>query len=323
VSGGKVPDPAPIVELIEAFRSSKAMFAAVKMGVFEGNRDLGPAGDRLLNACASLGLLEKRGDAEFVNTPIADVYLRKGSPQTLTGYIQYSNAALYPMWRYLEDAIREGSNRWGQAFGFAGGGPLFSHFFETEEKKHDFLMGMHGFGQISSPLLVRSFDLSKFRRCVDLGGATGHLVMAAVAAYPGMQGAVFDLPQAVEVAKEFTAGTTVHCIAGDFFNDELPPADLYCLGRILHDWNETKIHLLLGRIFAALPPGGGLLIAEKLLTPSNRSAHLQSLNMLICTEGRERTFAEYRQILQATGFESVEGRITGKPLDGILARKAA
>lgn len=315
-----VPDSAPIVELIEAFRRSKAMFAAVRLGVFEGNRDLGAAGDRLLEACASMGLLEKQGH-EYRNTPISETYLRRGSPRTLTGYIQYSNAALYPMWRNLEDAIAEGSNRWSQTFGFSGGGPLFSHFFETEEKKHDFLMGMHGFGQISSPLLVRSFDLSRFRRCVDLGGATGHLVMAAVAAYPGMQGVVFDLPQAVEFARDFVKGTPVECIAGDFFTDPLPPADLYCLGRILHDWNETKIRLLLGKVFAALPAGGGLLIAEKILTPANVSAHMQSLNMLICTEGRERTFEQYREILIETGFESVQGRITGKPIDGILAMK--
>ena len=37
------------------------------------------------------------------------------------------------------------------------------------------------------------------------------------------------------------------------------------LGRILHDWADDKIHTLLQRIHAALPAGGGILIAEKLL----------------------------------------------------------
>ena len=108
-----LPDPGPIVDLIECFRKSKAMFAAVQMGVFEGNRDLGAAGDRLLEACVSLGLLAKDG-AAYRNTPSADEYLRRESPRTLTGYIQYSNLALYPMWRQLEDAVKEGSNRWNQ-----------------------------------------------------------------------------------------------------------------------------------------------------------------------------------------------------------------
>jgi acetylserotonin O-methyltransferase len=315
-----LPDPGPIVDLIESFRKSKAMFAAVQMGVFEGNRDLGLAGGRLLDACCSLGLLQKEESGGYRNTPIADEYLRRESPRTLTGYIQYSNLALYPMWRQLEDAVKEGSNRWQQVFGLSGG-PLFSHFFETEEKKHDFLMGMHGFGQISSATLVRAFDLSRFRHAVDLGGATGHLVMAAVEAYPGLTATVFDLPPVVEFAQQFTEGGKIGLIVGDFFADPLPPADLYCLGRILHDWTEPKIRLLLNKIFAALPPGGGLLIAEKLLTPTNVSAHMQSLNMLICTEGRERSFAEYRALLLETGFSQVEGRISGKPVDVVLAVK--
>lgn len=312
--------PTLVLDLIEAFRRSKTMFAAVQLGVFEGNRDLGAAGGRLLEGCAALGLLERTGDGGYVNTAEADAYLRKDSPLTLTGYILYSNKALYPMWGDLEDAVREGSNRWGQTFGFTGGGPLFSHFFETEEKKQDFLMGMHGFGQLSSPTLVRAFDLSRFRRCVDLGGATGHLVMAAVEAYPGMRGVLFDLPPAIEFGKRFAEGK-VDLVAGDFFSDPLPEGDLYCLGRILHDWNEDKIRLLLRRVADALPEGGALLIAEKLLRPDNVTAHMQSLNMLICTEGRERTLDEYRQLLLEAGFRSVEGKITGCPVDGILATK--
>jgi acetylserotonin O-methyltransferase len=124
---------------------------------------------------------------------------------------------------------------------------------------------------------------------------------------------VFDLP---EVAKLYP-GT----IAGDFFTDPLPEADLYSLGRILHDWSDEKIHRLLAKIHAALPAGGGLLIAEKLLRPDDVSAHMQSLNMLIGTEGRERSAAEYEALLRGVGFSKVESRITGAYLDAVLATK--
>jgi acetylserotonin N-methyltransferase len=36
------PDPQPVLDLIEAFRHSKTMFAAVSMGVFDALHD-GPA----------------------------------------------------------------------------------------------------------------------------------------------------------------------------------------------------------------------------------------------------------------------------------------
>lgn len=300
-----------VLDLIDAFRRSKTMFAAVELGIFDGAR---PADckelSRLLDACVSLGLLAKQGD-KYVNTPEADKFLRSDSPETMTGYIRYSNKALYPMWAHLEDAVREGSNRWKQEFGWDG--PIFSHFFRTEGAMREFQQGMHGFGRISSPAVVAAFDLSRFRRLVDVGGGSGHLVEAARERYPNLDTAVFDLPRVAEIYP----GT----IAGDFFTDPLPEADLYSLGRILHDWSEEKIPRLLNKIYAALPAGGGLLVAEKLLEPDYVSGHMQSLNMLIVTEGRERSAAEYEVLLRAAGFSKIDFRKTGAPLDAILAIK--
>jgi acetylserotonin O-methyltransferase len=312
-------DPAPILDLIEAFRRSKTMFAAVSLGIFDGARPQGAAMNRLLEACVALGLLEKRG-GDFVNTPIAEEYLRRSSPHTLAGYIRYSNSALYPLWAHLEDAVIEGSDRWSQTFGVSGG--LFSHFFKTEESKRDFLNGMHGFGMLSSPAVVAAFDLSRFHRLVDLGGGTGHLALAAKSRYPNLNVTLFDLPETIEVARDYAP--EVERIAGDFFVDELPPADLYAVGRILHDWSEEKIRRLLNRIYAALAPGGALLIAERILHEDRRgpvATHMQSLNMLVCTEGRERTLNEYSALLRDAGFERIEGHITGAPLDAIFASK--
>jgi acetylserotonin N-methyltransferase len=65
-------------------------------------------------------------------------------------------------------------------------------------------------------------------------------------------------------------------------------------------------------------------LAEKLLRDDKTgpiSAQLQSLNMLVCTEGKERSLEEYRQLLEASGFRDVQGHVTGSPLDAILAVK--
>jgi acetylserotonin N-methyltransferase len=313
-------NPAPILDLIEAFRRSKTMFAAVELGIFDGERPDGAAIDRLLEACVALGLLEKR-DGEYFNTAVAEEYLRASSPQSLEGYIRYSNAALYPMWAHLEDAVMEGGHRWKQTFG--GADDLFSHFFRTESAKRTFLMGMHGFGMLSSPKVVAAFDLSRFKRMVDLGGATGHLALAAKDRYPRMEVALFDLPAVIAFATGMN-GDRLEVIAGDFFVDALPPADLYAVGRILHDWSEAKIRMLLARIYAALPEGGALLIAEKLLDEDRAgpvSGYMQSLNMLVCTEGRERSLSEYTALLHEAGFADVRGHVTGAPLDAILAEK--
>ncbi|MGE5326424.1 MAG: methyltransferase dimerization domain-containing protein, partial [Deltaproteobacteria bacterium] len=91
------PDPRPALDLIEAFRRSKVMFAAVALGIFDrlsesqqdaaalaaqlgANRD---ALERLLDACVALGFLDKAG-GNYSNQPVAEIYLRRSSPQTLT-----------------------------------------------------------------------------------------------------------------------------------------------------------------------------------------------------------------------------------------------
>lgn len=324
----KPPNPSRVLDLIDAFRRSKTMFAAVALGVFDRApvdcetlaRELNShpeALERLLDACVGLKLLRKDGSV-YRNRPVADTYLRRSSPRAMTGYILYSNNALFRLWANLEDAVREGTPRWQQTFG--GPDAIFEHFFKTDEAMRDFLMGMHGFGQLSSPAVVSAFDLSRFRRLADLGGATGHLALAARERYPSLRAVVFDLPRVVEFARGM--GTPIEFVAGDFFDDPLPEADLFAVGRILHDWGDQKIRRLLRKIYDRLPPGGALLIAERLLADDRSgpvAAQMQSLNMLVCTEGKERTLAEYRALLEEAGFRDVQGRITGAPLDAVLA----
>ncbi len=50
-------------------------------------------------------------------------------------------------------------------------------------------------------------------------------------------------------------GFVVSAWTGDFFKDELPKADLYILARILHDWPDEKVHILLSKIADACTPG--------------------------------------------------------------------
>ena len=336
-----LPNPQPVLDLIEAFRHSKTMFAAVSMGVFDALHD-GPARPRnwrrgysanadamgrLLDGCAALGLVHKRGGV-YENDPVAETYLCTGSEHSMHGYVRYSEQALYRMWGHLEDAVREGTPRWTQSFGLEG--PIFSAFFRTDEAMRDFLMGMHGFGMLTSAKVASAFDLSRFRRLVDLGGATGHLAIAACERYPELRGVVFDLPRATALAREQVAKSPaferIEVVAGDFFEDELPEADLYYVGRILHDWTKGKIERLLSRIFERLPEGGALLIGEKLLEEDGvgpLAANMQSINMLIVTEGRERSLSEYAGLLRCAGFGEVQGRRTGAALDAILAAKPA
>ena len=333
------PDPKPVLDLIEAFRHSKTMFTAESLGIFDrlhnqsataaqlaSESNLHPgAVERLLDGCCALGLLAKE-DGVYRNAPVADRYLCTGSPDTLSGYIRYSDEALFRMWANLADAIREGTPRWKQTFGIDGA--IFGGFYRSDDAMRSFLRGMHGFGMLTSPAVVSAFDLSRFRRMVDLGGGTGHLAIAACQRYAALHAVVFDLPRVTAIAREnidrcgIADRVTTH--DGDFFADELPEGDLYTVGRILHDWSDEKSAILLRAAYQRLPPGGAVLIAEKLLHEDGvgpLAANMQSLNMLVVTEGRERRLSEFEKLLRGAGFGEVSGKRTGVALDAVLGVK--
>jgi len=332
-------DPSKVLELLEAFRRSKVMFAGVSLGVFDalssGAATAGELADRigchhdaltrLLEALVGIELLMSEAD-RFSNTPAATQYLTSDSPSRMTGYVNYSNQVMWPMWGNLEGAIREGTHRWQETYGWDG--PIFSSFFKTDEAMREFLMGMHGFGMMTSPTVVSAIVLSRFAHLVDLGGATGHLAMAACRRYPQMTATVFDLPLAIPLAKEIVGATEVgdriDFVEGDFFSDALPAADIYWLGRIIHDWSEVKVEQLVAKVYASLPSGGAIVIAEKILNDAKdgpRWAQMQDLNMLIVTEGRERSLGEYERVLKNAGFVDVVACRTSKPLDMVMAMK--
>ena len=333
-----IPDPSPVLELLSAFRKSKVLFAACELGVFESLQS-GPqsasalavqlkcdadALQRLLGAAAMLGLLSQ-SDAGFANTPAATAYLTIDSPRRMLGYINYSSAVLWKMWDNLPGAIVEGTHRWKQTYGTDG--PIFSHFFRTDWQRREFIQGMHSYGLISSPKVVDAVALGRFNTFADLGGATGHLTVAACRRWPNLRGVVFDLNEVIPITKEFIPADVadrIDIIGGDFFADELPKADVYALGRIIHDWSEPKIKLLLAKILAALPSGGAVFIAEKVLDDAKTGpewAVLQHLNMLTVAEGKERTEGEYAELLSKAGFTEVRCVRTDSPLDVVMGVK--
>ncbi|XP_072209323.1 acetylserotonin O-methyltransferase isoform X2 [Excalfactoria chinensis] len=128
----------------------------------------------------------------------------------------------------------------------------------------------------------------------------------------------------VLTAFDLSPFTRIYDLGGDFFKDSIPEADLYILSKILHDWDDEKCRQLLAEVYQACRPGGGVLLVESLLSEDRSGpveTQLYSLNMLVQTEGKERTAAEYSELLGAAGFREVQVRRTGKLYDAVLGRK--
>ncbi|CAG09236.1 unnamed protein product, partial [Tetraodon nigroviridis] len=166
------------------------------------------------------------------------------------------------------------------------------------------------------------------KTCFKLStGCSGALAKQCTSAYPECTVTIFDLPKVVRTSREnffSEANRRIGFYEGDFFKDPLPGADLYILARILHDWTDQRCIELLQRVHQACRPGGSVLLVEALLYEDGSgplTAQLYSLNMLVQTEGRERSAAQYAALLTAAGFTSIQHRFTGKIYDAVLARK--
>jgi O-methyltransferase domain len=109
--------------------------------------------------------------------------------------------------------------------------------------------------------------------------------------HPHLHGVGFDLPQVRPVFEKFVAdhglGPRVSFSGGDFFADPLPPAEVYILGHILHDWGMDAKRALLQRTYDALPDGGAVIVYETLIDDERRAnvaGLLMSSNMLVLTD---------------------------------------
>ena len=155
--------------------------------------------------------------------------------------------------------------------------------------------------------VVAAYDFAPFSRAVDVGGGQAALIGGILAAYPTLRGVVFDQPHVVARAKAELdrLGIANRCdvVGGDFF-DQVPLGDLLLLKAILHDWDDGRARLVLQNCRRSLPPGGKILVVERVLSSPNEGleAKLADLNMLVGAGGQERTAEEYAVLLASAGF---------------------
>ncbi|NXY15259.1 ASML protein, partial [Atrichornis clamosus] len=330
--------PTKILDLMDGFRASKALFVASKLKVFDHLKDKGPVKavdiadvvetsvcgtERLLDACAALGLLVKTPQG-YSNTDSANTYLTSDGKYSLHGYIIHSNDHLWPLFTNLESAIKEGSRQNHRAFGKKAD-DLFKDYYQSQEVKQRFMAAMHSIAHLTARDVATAFDLSQFKSACDLGGCTGALAHELVQIYPNLKVTVFDLPEVIANTSYFQPSgqhtAPVTFLSGDFFKDNLPEADLYILSRVLHDWPDEKIHVLLSKISALCRPGIALLVAETVLDEQKTHPSVAVLQSLSMTGGKQRSGSEYKQLLEKYGFTDVQIKITGNLLDAILCFK--
>ncbi|XP_077150802.1 acetylserotonin O-methyltransferase-like isoform X1 [Ranitomeya variabilis] len=337
--------PQKLLDYAYGFLVSKTMFTACELGVFdflhEAQEAVSAAAiashlstsvdgmERLLDACVGLKLLKvdlTDNEGYYSNTDVSTVYLVKSSPRTLSHMMMYYSQTAYMCWHFLPQAVREGKMQYERAFGTSSK-EVFEAIYRSEDEMVTFMHNMDTIWNVYGKDLIQAFDLSAFHTVFDLGGCSGALAKQFVSRYNESTVTIMDLPKVVETAKKHfitDKDQQIYFLEGDFFNDPIPEADLFIMARIIHDWTEEKCLALLRKIYQSCRPGGGVLLVEALLNEDKSgpvTSQLLSLNMLVQTEGRERTPSEYTKLLIDSGFRDIKVKATGKLHDAILGRK--
>ncbi|ROV87607.1 hypothetical protein VSDG_09608 [Cytospora chrysosperma] len=142
---------------------------------------------------------------------------------------------------------------------------------------------------------------------VDVGGALGYQCAKFKEKFPGLRGRVIlqDLPHSIARAL-CTPG--VENMAHNFFDPQpVIGAKFYYLAAVLHDQPPQQVRRLLENTKAAMAPGSRLLIDEMMIPEVSVSAEAASrdLTVLSCLASKERTEAEWRELLDDVGLDLV------------------
>lgn len=162
---------------------------------------------------------------------------------------------------------------------------------------------------------LRMVDLKDATHLMDVGGGTGAFLRAVRARYPQLALTLFDLPEVVAGADAGLAGLRV--APGSFRDDALPTgADTLSLVRVLYDHPDTLVDTLLAKAFAALPPGGRLIVSEPMsggAKPDPQTDIYFAIYTMAMRTGRTRSAAEISQALAQAGFSVVPPRAAPRP----------
>lgn len=322
-------NPGSLLELSGYYWKTCVLHVAVKMEVFTIIGDSAMTGeviaekiganadatDRLLNALAAMGLLQKKANS-FLNVESAGRFLRKDA-KTYLGFMILHHHHLMASWSNLDQAILSGTpTRTRTSFG-------------DESVREAFLMGMFNNAMLQAPGLVETIDLSEHRNLLDMGGGPGTYAIHFCLQNPRLKAVIFDLPTtqpyAEKTISKFGLSERISFMAGDYVTQALRGRyDAIWMSHILHGEGPAVCQNMIQKAAAALAPGGVLLIHDFILDDTRDGplfATLFSLNMLAgTTEGRSYAQQEISDMMTQAGLVDIQRSPYRGPTDaGIIS----
>lgn len=243
---------------------------------------------RLLRALASDGVFAEEEPGSFRNTPVSQLL-------TVDGWDDFARLFGSTWLHGVGGLDTSGEASFPRVFGDEFWAWLGAH--PAERASFDRAMAQGWRGRLER---LESVGWRGDETVVDVGGGNGSLLQALLERHPAMRGIVFDLAETVRDESGF--GDRCTFVEGSFF-EHVPGGDAHVLSTIIHDWHDESALRILHTVRASA--GERLVLLESVIQPGNEPAGAKWLDllMLVIAAGRERTEAEWRVLLEASGWE--------------------
>ena len=297
--------------------AARALISAVSLGVFDAlaasPAEPAAVADRLgldaegvetlLAALRSLGYVEpdQREGKSVRPTAAAVRLLTRTSTESIASFVGDLNAYHWEVLGRLDDVLQTGRPRdWHQRSDDDLWQAYVQGLFQVSRGEHD-----------ANAALV---PVDHPRRLLDIGGAHGAFAMAMCRRHPELRATVLDLPASVAVGRtivategfedrvDFQEGDALEVDAGSDF-------DVVSAFNVLHHFPPDRCLELLCRVWAALRPGGCLVVGEterpKPEAPIHQMGALSGLLFYAMSGARTYSRDELSRLAEAAGFGTV------------------
>jgi len=313
--------------------AAQAVYVAAKLGIADllakvpktiedlaaATHTHGPILRRLLSALACMGLFEEDGAGRFHNSELSET-LRSDHPESIRPWAIMLGAPF--IWRPAGE-LMQATSATQPVFSSLFGEGFFNYLGTHPEDAKIFGAAMAASSRATAAAVIATYDFSRFKRVVDVGGGQGAFLAGVLAANPNLRGVLFDLPAAVAGASVLRNGDFAgrcEIVAGNFFEGIPKGGDAYVLKGVIHGWSDENALKILKNCRASMEPDGTLILLEVVLDGEPGRAMLDLL-MLVLAAGRERTESDFKALLEQAGFSL--SRVIPTPWSALIEARPA
>lgn len=298
------------IRMAIGYRGAKALMVAARHGVFEltttprrsnevaSTLSWNPSATaQLLGALAALGVLAEE-DGTFCNTELAATHLVRARPEYIGNALHFADL-LWEAWSHLEDSLRTGAPH----------KPLPELLLAEDRAFTDnYIRGMNGLAREPAREIAQLVDPG--RALLDVGAGPGAYSRAMVDAHPHVHATLLDLGPTIEVARSLIGEhPRIRYREASYFEDYGREFDTVLMSHVTHDESPAIVARMFSHAFAALVPGGRILVHDWVVDENGSAppfAALFSLHVMLYTNGgRVYRRSEYARLLEGAGFADI------------------